>query len=213
MLFTSATQMSNSTLAVVVLPNNTMQCLCDGQPTTNCSVKYGTDSTYCDLPNTDSAMEDGVITLTSTLTGNTTYYIVSTMNLSLTMRYRGSFNTCNTHDLRMSNITIVPESNCYEPNGDDLLACYSGVTPGSTAAYYCGNGSFAGFSRCSSRMCQSDGTWNGTTSSCDCIGKLSSQSGHTRIGRVMVKWQMQLKQKSRHKQYFNCMVAMNKMRE
>ena len=173
-LVLSATQPTLSTnFEVVVLANNSVQCLLDGQPAASCSIRYGTDPTYRVLPNTDSAVTGGVITLTSTLTGDTTYYIVSTTTGSLTMELRGSFTTCTTQDLMVSNVTVQPQSRCGQPTGDDPLACYSGVTAGSIVVYHCVAGSLVTLSGQSIRTCQSDGTWSGTTPSCVCTSELT----------------------------------------
>ena len=161
-----------SGLHAVVLPSNSVLCLLDGQPAASCSIRYGTDPTYRVLPNTDSAVTGGVITLTSTLTGDTTYYIVSTTSGSMIMERRGSFTTCTTQDL-VSNTIVQPQSSCGEPSGDDPLACYSGVTPGSTVMYYCVAGSLVTLSGQSIRTCQSDGTWSGTAPSCVCTSELT----------------------------------------
>ena len=169
MFSSSGTQ--NSGLQVVVLANNSVLCLLNGQPAASCSICYGTDPTYRFLPNTDSAVTGGVITLTSTLTGDTTYYIVSTTTGSLTMKLRGSFTTCTTQDLMALNTIVQPQSRCGEPSGYVHLACYSGVTPGSTVVYNCAAGSL---SRQSTRTCQFNGTWSGTTPSCVCNGELST---------------------------------------
>ena len=162
-----------SGLRAVVLPGNTVLCLLDGQPAASCSIRYGADPTHRVLPNTDSAVTGGVITLTSTLTGDTTYYIVSTTTGSLTTELRGSFNTCTAQDLIVSNVTIRPQSNCGEPSGDDPLACYSGVTPGSTVMYHHAAGSLVTLSGHSVRICQSDGIWSGATPSCVCTSEFS----------------------------------------
>ena len=158
---------------VVVLVNNSVLCLLDGQPAANCSISYGADPTYRVLPNTDSAVTGGVITLTSTLTGDTTYYIVSTTTGSLTTELRGSFTTCTTQDLMVTNVTVRPHSSCGEPSGEDPLACYSGVTSGSTVMYHCIAGSLVTLSGQSIRICQSDGIWSGTTPSCVCTSEFS----------------------------------------
>ena len=157
-LSSSGTQ--NSGLQVVVLANNSVQCLLDGQPAASCSIRYGTDPTYRVLPNTDSAVTGGVITLTSTLTGDTTYYIVSTTIGSMNMELRGSFITCTTQDLMAPNTLVQPQSSCGEPSGNIHLACYSGVTPGSTVTYRYTPGSSVSQS---TRQCQSDGNWSGTS--------------------------------------------------
>ena len=170
MFFIPATHLDSS-FEVVVLPNNTMQCQSNGQPITHCLVKYGTDPTYSDLPNTDSAVEGGVIPLTSMLIGSTIYYTISTMQTSLTMKFNGSFNTCITQELIASNVTFQPHSRCVEPSEKDPLACYSGVTPGSIVVYYCANSSFASLSGQLTRTCHSDGSWNGTAPSCVCNGE------------------------------------------
>ena len=83
----------------------------------------------------------------------------------------------------MSNMTVQLQSNCGEPSGDDLLACYSGVTPGSTVTYYCANSSLTGIFRCASRACLSNSTWSGATPTCVCNGKLSTWSDHTSVVR------------------------------
>ena len=149
-----------SGLHAVVLPSNTVLCLLDGQPAASCSIRYGADPTYRVLPNTDSAVTGGVITLTSTLTGDTTYYIVSTTTGSLNMERRGSFTTCTTQDLMAPNTIVQPQSSCGEPSGNAHLACYSGVTPGSTVTYRYAPGSSVSQS---TRRCQSDGNWSGTS--------------------------------------------------
>ena len=173
-VLSSATQPTpSSNFEFVVLANNSVLCLLDGQPAASCSIRYGTDPTYRVLPNTDSAVTGGVITLTSTLTGDTTYYIVSTTTGSLTMELRGSFTTCTTQDLMAPNTLVQPQSSCGEPTGDNPLACYSGVTPGSTVVYYCVAGSLVTLSGQSIRTCQSDGTWSGTTPSCVCTSELT----------------------------------------
>ena len=170
----SATQPTPSlNFEVAVLANNSVQCLLNGQPATNCSIRYGADPTYRVLPNTDSAATGGVITLTSTLIGDTTYYIVSTTTESLTTELRGSFTTCTAQDLMVSNVTVQPQSNCGEPSGDDPLACYSGVTPRSTVMYHCIAGSLVTLSGQSIRICQSDGIWNGTMPSCVCTSEFT----------------------------------------
>ena len=162
-------------LGTNVLANNSVQCLLNGQPAASCSIRYGTDPTYSNLPNTDSAVTGGVITLTSTLTGDTTYYIVSTTTGSLNMERRGSFTTCTTQDLMVSSVTVQPQSSCSQPSRNGLLACYSGVTPGSTVMYRCANSSFVRLSGQSVRTCQLDGTWSGTMPNCSCNGELSLQ--------------------------------------
>ena len=145
----------------------------NGQPATNCSICYGADPTYSVLPNTDSAVTGGVITLTLTLTGDTTYYIVSTTTGYLTTELHGSFTTCTTQDLMVSNVTVRPQSNCGEPSGDDPLACYSGVTPRSTVMYHHAAGSLVTLSGHFVRICQSDGIWSGATPSCVCTSEFS----------------------------------------
>ena len=173
-MLSSATQPTpSSNFEVVVLANNSVLCLLDGQPAASCSIRYGTDPTYRVLPNTDSAMTGGVITLTLTLTGDTTYYVVSTTTGSLNVELRGSFTTCTTQDLMVPNVTVQPQSRCGEPSGDDPLACYSGVTPGSTVVYHCVAGSLVTLSGQSIRTCQSDGTWSGTTPSCVCTSEFT----------------------------------------
>ena len=167
-LYSSGTQ--NSDFQANVLANNSVLCLLNGQPATNCSIRYGADPTYRVLPNTDSAVTGGVITLISTLTGDTTYYIVSTTSGSLNTELRGSFNTCTTQDLMTPNTIVQPLSSCGEPTGYVHLACYSGVTPGSIVVYHCAAGSL---SRQSTGTCQFDGTWSGTTPNCVCDGELS----------------------------------------
>ena len=167
-LYSSGTQ--NSDFQANVLANNSVLCLLNGQPATNCSIRYGADPTYSNLPNTDSAVTGGVITLISTLTGDTTYYIVSTTSGSLNTELRGSFNTCTTQDLMTPNTIVQPLSSCGEPTGYVHLACYSGVTPGSIVVYHCAAGSL---SRQSTGTCQFDGTWSGTTPNCVCDGELS----------------------------------------
>ena len=173
-VLSSATQPTpSSNFEVVVLANNSVLCLLDGQPAASCSIRYGTDPTYRVLPNTDSAVTGGVITLTSTLTGDTTYYIVSTTTGSLSMEHHGSFTTCTTQDLMVSNVTVRPQSRCGEPTGDNPLACYSGVIPGSTVMYHCVAGSLVTLSGQSIRTCQLDGTWSGTTPSCVCTSEFT----------------------------------------
>ena len=169
----SSSGTQNSGLQVVVLTNNSVLCLIDGQPAASCSIRYGTDPTYRVLPNTDRAVTGGVITLTSTLTGDTTYYIVSTTTGSLTMELHGSFTTCTTQDLTAPNVTVQPQSSCGEPTGDNPLACYSGVTPGSTVTYRYAPGSLVTLSGQSIRTCLSDGTWSGTTPSCVCTSEFT----------------------------------------
>ena len=169
-LNSSGTQ--NSDFQANVLANNSVQCLLDGQPAASCSIRYGADPTYRVLPNTDSAVTGGVITLTSTLTGDTTYYIVSTTTGSLTTELRGSFNTCTTQDLFTPNTIVRPQSSCGEPTGYVHLACYSGVTPGSIVVYHCAAGSL---SRQPTRTCLFDGTWSGTTPNCVCNGECHFQ--------------------------------------
>ena len=147
-----------------------MKCLYNGRPTANCSIRCGNDPTYSNLTNTDSAMAGGFINLTSTLTGEITYYIVSTTTESLVMELCGAFNTCtcSTEDLMVFNVTVRPQSSCEEPTGDIPLACYNGVTPGSIVMYYCVNSSTQ-----SNRTCQTDGSWSGHTLSCDRNSELS----------------------------------------
>ena len=188
-LVLSATQPTlSSNFEVVVLANNSVQCLLDGQPAANCSIRFGTDPTYRVLPNTDSAVTGGVITLTSTLTGDTTYYIVSITTGSLTMERRGSFTTCTTQDLMVSNTIVQPQSSCGEPSGDNPLACYSGVTPGSTVMYYCVAGSLVTLSGQSIRTCQSDGTWSGTTPSCVCNSELALSHDCLQHGTLQINF-------------------------
>ena len=121
LVFSATRPTPSSNFAVVVLANNSVQCLLDGQPATNCSIRYGADPTYRVLPNTDSAVTGSVITLTSTLTGATTYYIVSTTTGSLTTELRGSFNTCTTQDLMAPNTIVQPLSSCSEPTGSSQM--------------------------------------------------------------------------------------------
>ena len=168
----SSSGTQNSSLEAVLLINNTLQCLLDGEPAANCLIHYGADPTYNNLPNTDSSATGSIITLTSTLTGDKTYYIVSITTRSLTLKLRGSFNTCTTQDLLMLNVTVQPQSSCGNPTGDNPLACYSGVTPGSTVMYSCATRSLVRLSGQSIRTCQLDGTWSGNTPSCVCNGKL-----------------------------------------
>ena len=162
----------NSTLQAIVLSSNTVLCLHDEQPAANCSIHYGADPN--NLLNTDTAMADGVIILTSNLTRDTTFYMVFRTIGLLTVKLHGSFNTCSTQDPMVSRVTFQPQSSCGELSGDDLLACYNGVTPGSTVVYHCANGSFVSPSGQSTRTCQSNGTWSGTTPSCVCNGEMSS---------------------------------------
>ena len=153
-----------------------MQCVLDEQPAANCSIFYGNDPTDYNLHNTNSTVAGGMIILTSNLTGDTIFYIVSTTTGSLTIKFHGSFTVCTAEDLMVSILTVQSaQSGCSDTSGDDPLACYSGVTPGSTVVYYCPNSSFERLSEESIRQCQSDGTWNGTTPSCVCNGKLSSR--------------------------------------
>lgn len=120
-------------------------------------------------------MAGGWIILTSKLTGNTTFYIVSTTIGSLTMRFHGSFTTCTAEDLMVSNLTVQSaQFGCSETSGDDPLVCYSGVTPASTVVYHCPNSSFERLPGEFIRQCQSDGTWSGITPSCVRNGELSS---------------------------------------
>ena len=167
----SSSDTQNSSLEVVVLANNTILCLLAGRPATSYSIHHGNDPTYDSLPYTDNAATGGVITLTPNLTGDTTYYIVSTINQSLTVKFRGSFTTCTTNDLISSNTLVQPQSSCRKPAGGDLLACYSGVTPGSITTYYCAEYSFIYLSGQSTRTCQSNGTWTATKPRCTCNGK------------------------------------------
>ena len=162
----------NSTLQAIVLSSNTVLCLHDEQPAANCSIHYGADPS--NLLNTDTAMADGVIILTSNLTGDTTFYMVFTTIGLLTVKLHGSFSTCSTQDPMVSRVTFQPQSSCGELSGADLLACYNGVTPGSTVVYHCVNGSFLSPSGQSTRTCQSNGMWSGTPPSCVCNGELSS---------------------------------------
>ena len=113
--------------------------------------------------------------LTSNLTGDTIFYIVSTTTGSLIIKFYGSFTIYTAEDLMVSKLKVQSaQSGCSDTSGDDPLVCYSGVTPGSTVVYYCANSSFERLSEESIRQCQSDGTWSGTTPSCVCNGKLSS---------------------------------------
>ena len=123
------------------------------------------------------------------LTGDTTYYIVSTTTGSLTTELRGSFNTCNTQDLMAPNTVVQPQSSCSEASGNIRLACYSEVTPGSTVTYHYPPGSSVSQSTI---RCQSDGTWSGTTPN---NGELS----HSVIG-YMLHWY------SGHSSPFNCFI-------
>ena len=160
----------NCSLGVVVLANNTILCLLDEKPAAaNCSIHFGADSS--NLTNSDSAIPGGVITLTSNLSGDTTYYVLSTAIGLMTVKLYGSFNICDTQDLMESNITLQPQSSCGDPIGNHPLACFNGVTPGSTVVYHCANSSLSGQSK---KTCQSDGTWSGTTPSCVCDSELSS---------------------------------------
>ena len=102
---------------------------------------------------------------------------------------RGSFTTCTTQDLMAPNTIVQPQSSCSEASGNIRLACYSGVTPGSTVTYRYPPGSSVSQS---TRRCQSDGTWSGTTPS---NGELS----HTAIGHK-VHWY------SGHSSPFNCFI-------
>ena len=156
-------------------------CLHDEQPSANCSIHYGAHSS--NLLNTDSAGTGGFIILTSNLTGNTTYYVVSMVIGLLTVKLHGSFNTCSTQDLVVSNVTVQPQSSCGEPSEDNPLACYSGVTPGSTVVYHvhCYNSSYMSLPEQSTRTCQSAGMWSGTTPSCVCNGGLPFPVTVTRI--------------------------------
>ena len=152
-----------------------MQCVLVGQPAHDCSILYGNEPTDYNLHNTNSAVSGGWIILTSKLTGNTTFYIVSTTIGSLTMRFHGSFTTCTAVDLMVSNLTVQPaQFGCSETSGDDTLVCYSGVTPGSTVVYHCPNSCFERLPGEFIRQCQSNGAWSGTTPSCVCNGELSS---------------------------------------
>ena len=156
-----------------------MQCVLDGQPAPNCSILYGNNPTNYNLYNTNSAMGGGLIILTSNLTGDKTFFILSTTTGSLTMKYHGSFTTCTAEDLMVSNLTVRPtQFGCSDTSGDDPQVCYSGVTPGSTVVYYCLNSSFVSPFGESIRQCLSDGTWSGTTPSCVCNGKLSFVVSH-----------------------------------
>ena len=170
MLFFSGEK--HNSFKAVVHANNTVQCLLNEQPAANCLIHYGTDPNYNALPHTDSAAVGGVVTLTATLTGETTYYIVSTTTGSVSMEFRGSFNTCTTPHDTMPNATFWPRSVFGEPTGDNPQAWYSGGTPGSIVMYYCANSSFISLSGHSTRTCQHNGRWSGTTPSCVCNGEL-----------------------------------------
>jgi len=162
----------NSTLQAIVLSSNTVLCLHDEQPASNCSIHYGANPS--NLLNTDTAIADGVIMLTSNLTGDTTFYMVFTAIGSVTVKLYGSFKICSIQDLMLLRVTVQPQSSCGEPSGDGPIACYNGVTPGSTVVYHCANSSIVSPSGQSTRMCQSNGMWSGTTPSCVCNGKMSS---------------------------------------
>lgn len=117
-----------------------MQCVLDGQPAVNCSIFYGNDPTDYNLHNTNSTVAGGIIILTSNLTGDTIFYIVSTTTGSLTIKFHGSFTICTAEDLMVSNLKVQSaQSGCSDTSGDDPLAC---VTPGSTVVYYCSNSDF-----------------------------------------------------------------------
>ena len=150
-----------------------MQCLLNQQPAANCLIRYGTDPNYNAMPHTDGAAVGSVITLTATLTGEKTYYIVSTTTGSFSVEFNGSFNTCTTQHDMMPNATFWPPSVFGQPTGDIPQAWYSGVTPGSIVMYYCANSSFISLAGQSIRTCQDNGTWSGTTPSCVCNGELS----------------------------------------
>jgi len=151
-----------------------VQCVLDGQPPPNCSILYGNNPTNYNPYNINSAMGGGLIILTSNLTGDKTFFILSTTTGPLTTKFHGSFTTCTAEDLMVSNLTVQPaQFGCSETIGDDLLVCYSSVTPGSTLVYYCLNSSFERLSGESIRQCLPDGTWSGITPSCVCNGKLS----------------------------------------
>ena len=167
----------NSSLQAVVLPSNTVLCQHDEQPVANCSIRYGADSS--NLLYYDSAVDGGFIILTSNLTGNTTFYMVFTTIGLLTVKVHGSFNICSIQNLMVSRVTFHPQNSCGEPSDacsecSGPLACYNGVTPGSTAVYHCANSSFVSPSGQSTRTCQSNGMWSGTTPSCVCNGEMSS---------------------------------------
>ena len=162
----------HNSFKAVVCANNTVQCLLNGHPAANCSISYGTDPNYNVLPHTDSAAVGGVITLTATLTGETTYYNVSTTTGSFSMEIHGSFNTCTTQYDMIPNATFCPQSFLDQPTEDVPLAWYSGVTPGSIVMYCCTNSSFISLTGQSTRICQYNGTWSGTTPSCVCNGEL-----------------------------------------
>ena len=162
----------NSTLQAIVRSSNTVLCLYDEQPASNCSIQYGANPN--NLLNTDTAITGGVIMLTSNLTGDTIFYMVFTTIGSLTVKLHGSFNICSIQDLEVLTITFQPQSSCGEPSGDGPIACYNGVTPGSTVVYHCANSTFVSPSGHSTRTCQSNEMWSGTTPSCICNGKMSS---------------------------------------
>ena len=162
----------NSTLQAIVLSSNTVLCLHDEQPASNCSIHYGANRS--NLLNTDTAIAGGVIVLTSNLTGDPTFYMVFTTIGSLTVKLHGSFNICSIQDLMVLRVTVLPQSSCGEPSGDGPIACYNGVTPGSTVEYRCANSTFVSPSGQSTRTCQPNGMWSGTTPSCICNGKILS---------------------------------------
>ena len=173
----------NSTLQATVLSSNTVLCLHDEQPAANCSIRYGADPS--NLLNTDTGMADGVIVLTSNLTGDTTFYMVFTTFGLLTVMLHGSFNTCSTQDPMGSRVTFQPQFSSGEPSANNLLACYNGVTPGSTLVYHCANSSFVSPSGQSTRTCQSNGMWSGATPKCVCNGELSSLVMYVMVGQKL----------------------------
>ena len=163
----------NSTLQATVLSSNTVLCLHDEQPASNCSIHYGANPS--NLLNTDTAIADGIIMLTSNLTGNTTFYMVFTTIGSLTVKLHGYFKICSIQDLMVLTVTVQPQSSCGEPSGDSPIACYNGMTPGSTVVYHCANSTFVSPSDQSTRTCQSNGMWSGTTPRCICNGEIFLQ--------------------------------------
>ena len=172
----------NSTFQAIVHSSNTVLCLHDERPASNCSIHYGTNQN--NLFNTDTAIAGGVIMLTSNLNGDTTFYMLFITIGLLTVKLHGSFNICSTRDLMVLRVTVQPQSSCGEPSGDGPIACYNGMTPGSTVVYHCANSSFVSLSGQSTRICQSNGLWSGTTPSCICNGKMSSPVTCTIVKQV-----------------------------
>ena len=110
---------------------------------------------------------------------------MSTTAGSLTIELHGAFNVCSTQDLMMFNVTVRPQSSCGEATGDVPLACYSGVTPGSTVMYYncCSNDTIRSHSGQFNRTCHTNGNWS--EQGCDCNSELSPQLHYS---NYMIHW-------------------------